>query len=372
MRVCIVASLLLEGRTVEEEPFEEPLEGTARIAHELATRLVDSDIEVVVVTDSPTSHVTKTNRNYRALTVGSRFSFRNVIRFRKLLRKIRPDIIHFHGGELMAYYARFAGLFGHARTVLTSTFLPSVYRRSLPRRVGLCTSLFSKWPFGGSLHLSKFDHIIALTDFARASLISKSKVDPTRISTIRYGISSRYLESNGTPTSRFAQEVLFISGNNKLRGAHVFQQSIPLVRSLMPSVDFMVAARNMRDEDSWRTTPHVKVLQSRDFSGLSSDAIVTLPLADHVTVDPPLSLLESMAMGRTIVSTPIGSIPEIIGRDRGILVPKNDPSALASALRGLLTNSTLRRDLGQNAKEYTRRAYNWNCAMDSIQKIYQG
>lgn len=66
----------------------------------------------------------------------------------------------------------------------------------------------------------------------------------------------------------------------------------------------------------------------------------------------PNVLLEAMAMERTVVSTTVSGIPELItdGHD-GVLVPPDDSSALATALRDLLADPPRARRLARSARK---------------------
>lgn len=64
----------------------------------------------------------------------------------------------------------------------------------------------------------------------------------------------------------------------------------------------------------------------------------------------PLSMLEGMAMGRTIVASNTGAIPEMIADDdSGVLVEPGDPAAIARALERLLRSPEESRRLGDGA-----------------------
>jgi glycosyltransferase involved in cell wall biosynthesis len=60
----------------------------------------------------------------------------------------------------------------------------------------------------------------------------------------------------------------------------------------------------------------------------------------------PNVLVEAMAMGVPVVSTPVSSIPELIAPEvNGLLVPPQDAGALAGALERLFEDEDLRRRL---------------------------
>jgi glycosyltransferase involved in cell wall biosynthesis len=94
-----------------------------------------------------------------------------------------------------------------------------------------------------------------------------------------------------------------------------------------------------------------------EFLGLRSDVEQHLAECD-VFVHPAiwteafgLTVAEAMAGARPVVASRIGALPELIEHGRsGLLVPPGDDSALAAALQQLLESSSLRRDLGTNAR----------------------
>jgi glycosyltransferase involved in cell wall biosynthesis len=69
----------------------------------------------------------------------------------------------------------------------------------------------------------------------------------------------------------------------------------------------------------------------------------------------PWAVLEAMASGTAVVSTDVGSIPELLaaGTDEaaGIVVPPGDPVALGAALDRLLDDPQLRAAMGKHGRE---------------------
>jgi len=61
--------------------------------------------------------------------------------------------------------------------------------------------------------------------------------------------------------------------------------------------------------------------------------LVTLP---SYSEGHPNVLVEALACGRPVVSTPVGGIPEVVDAASGVLVPARDPAALAEGLAAVL------------------------------------
>jgi glycosyltransferase involved in cell wall biosynthesis len=74
-----------------------------------------------------------------------------------------------------------------------------------------------------------------------------------------------------------------------------------------------------------------------------SDVFVLSTLSEGM----PMSILEAMAAGLPVVASAVGGIPEVVvDGETGLLVPPRDAAALAEALRRLLDDPELRRQMG--------------------------
>jgi len=73
----------------------------------------------------------------------------------------------------------------------------------------------------------------------------------------------------------------------------------------------------------------------------------------------PNVLMEAMAVGVPVVSTPISGIPELIHDGvNGLLVPSEDSRALAEAFLRLINDNRLAKDLSRNAQETIESRFN--------------
>jgi glycosyltransferase involved in cell wall biosynthesis len=116
------------------------------------------------------------------------------------------------------------------------------------------------------------------------------------------------------------------------------------------------------------------------FLGRRSDVPAVLAASDvsvlcsHPVVETfPLSLIESMACALPVVSTSVGSIPEMIedGRE-GILVPPGDEKALTRAIAGLGRDARLRRELGARARERVVNRFSEEAMINSYAHLLRG
>jgi glycosyltransferase involved in cell wall biosynthesis len=54
----------------------------------------------------------------------------------------------------------------------------------------------------------------------------------------------------------------------------------------------------------------------------------------------PIALIEALAAGLPAIATPVGGVPEMLGRDGGLVVPPESEEALAEAMRSMLDPGT--------------------------------
>jgi glycosyltransferase involved in cell wall biosynthesis len=85
----------------------------------------------------------------------------------------------------------------------------------------------------------------------------------------------------------------------------------------------------------------------------------------------PMSLLEAMALGVPVVCTAVGAIPTVVENEHsGLLVPAGDVSALAEALRRLLSEPELRDRIGRAGREVCAERFGIERAVEKLKSIY--
>jgi len=85
----------------------------------------------------------------------------------------------------------------------------------------------------------------------------------------------------------------------------------------------------------------------------------------------PISILEAMRAGLPVVATGVGGIPEAVENGvTGLLTPRGDASALASALGALLADSALRARMGASGRQRFLRHFTADRMVGDTRAIY--
>ncbi|HET8577309.1 MAG TPA: glycosyltransferase family 4 protein [Methylomirabilota bacterium] len=113
------------------------------------------------------------------------------------------------------------------------------------------------------------------------------------------------------------------------------------------------------------------------FVGFTHD-LPTAMAAFDVALYPPLEsdgmsrvLFEYLAMGRAVVASRVGVVPEVLADGRSaLLVPAGEPGPLAAAIGRLLADSALRAKLGATAAELARTRLSGACVARKLGELY--
>jgi len=86
----------------------------------------------------------------------------------------------------------------------------------------------------------------------------------------------------------------------------------------------------------------------------------------------PISLLEAMCASLPVIVTPVGGIPSVVTNEvEGFIVTPGDIKGLASAIDKLVSNSSLRTDMGLKAFKRCSEKYNIERVADRYMDLYQ-
>ncbi len=157
------------------------------------------------------------------------------------------------------------------------------------------------------------------------------------------------IEAFGAVLQRFPKTRLVICGDGSSR---LDLEQMVAQKKLDQSVDFL----------GWVKPENVLALINRS----------TLVLMPSRQESLPLVALEAALMERPVLATCVGGIPEVVVHEHtGLLVRPEDSQALAEAVAYLLQRPELATRLGQNARRWAERKFNWQSHVDGYDALYK-
>jgi glycosyltransferase involved in cell wall biosynthesis len=144
----------------------------------------------------------------------------------------------------------------------------------------------------------------------------------------------------------------------------------PLIRAEVPDFHFFVVGQRphrrlepLRGDQSVTVTGWVEDVRPY----IAGAAVYVAPL--RMGGGTRLKLLEAMAMSKPVVATPLGAegYPVADGRE---LVLADTPTEFARAVIALLHSPARRTELGQNARAFVERRYDWRVIVPCVERVY--
>ena len=112
-------------------------------------------------------------------------------------------------------------------------------------------------------------------------------------------------------------------------------------------------------------------------TGYREDIPAILSFADlgiisSVAEGIPQFLFQMMAMGKPVIATEVGGIPEIVTSGvNGLLIPPEEPAALAKAMVQVLGDPESARRLGEAGRRLVEQEYTVEKMAEKVYRVYQ-
>jgi glycosyltransferase involved in cell wall biosynthesis len=224
---------------------------------------------------------------------------------------------------------------------------------------------------------------VTVSDFNARYLRTRFPASTGRLTTIRNGL--RLDDFYYRPPMRREPVVAAVGRFVEKKGFHVLLEALALLQSAGRPVRAVLAGAGplesaLREQVTLLgLEDHVElpgpVPQHEVRTLLARSAVLAAPCvtASDGNVDGlPTVLLESMALGTPVVSSAVTGIPELVrDGETGLLVPENDPAALAAALVRLLDDAELSLRVAHNARALVEREYDGRRQARALGELHQ-
>lgn len=177
---------------------------------------------------------------------------------------------------------------------------------------------------------------------------------------------------------RQAGRVLFLGRLGKRKGTYDLLDALALLRGRCPELKLLLGGDGEIEQVA-RRAEQLQVVDQVSLLGwvsgadrgahLASAKIYCLPSYNEGL---PMSVLEAMAAGLPILSTPIGGIPEAVTDGvEGFLVPAGDIQALSDRLALLLGDDAAARRMGAAARHKVETTFSSQAVLPAVGQLYQ-
>jgi len=180
-------------------------------------------------------------------------------------------------------------------------------------------------------------------------------------------------------------KVLFVGRLDRLKGAHIFVEAIPIISKEMPDTSFILIGRDTNtgpNNSSMRTylenlIPNNIKERVSFFGNVERDILIDYYRGSDVCVVPsfyenfPNTVMEAMSCGKAVVASNTGGIPEVIeDAISGLLVKTGDAKDLAEKVIMLLKKRDMRENIGINARKRIESLYSKAVVAKYVEEVY--
>lgn len=327
------------------------------------------------------------------------FSGRNVyaaaqmlLRLVRLLRQLKPDVVQFHLfpsiilGRLAAWMADVPARF---------SMIPGTYYLEAP----LLQDIDSNTAWADT-------KVIASCEYTR-TLYARAGIDRDALELIYYGQDTTLYDPMTADPARVRRELGIaperpVVGDvayfypplpdgpftprhligRGVKGHDVLLRAVPRVLERVPDALFVLVGEGWGPGGAEyasqlkQLASDLGVADAVRFVGARTDVPDTL-MAFDVSVQCSLNenlggSVESLIMGRPFIASDVGGLPDAVKHEQtGLLVPPDDPAALADAIVRLLTDRRLARQLAANGRRYALERFTLDRAVGELDALYR-
>ncbi|WP_181441983.1 glycosyltransferase family 4 protein [Swingsia samuiensis] len=195
-------------------------------------------------------------------------------------------------------------------------------------------------------------------------------------------IQHNYLDMAALPKGKpRVNTVLFAGRVVADKGVDVFVQAWAQCRNLFPDWEAVIIGADRFGPHS-PETPFLRALRKEaQKSGVTllgyqshEDVLNAMRQASIVVVPSRwpepfgMTALEAMGCGAAVIASSAGALPEVVG-DTAILVEPGNETALSDALKNLMNNPALRKELGHRAQLRAAHFFNLNAARHRLHEL---
>ncbi len=209
--------------------------------------------------------------------------------------------------------------------------------------------------------------IVTVSESSRRDIATQMGVAPERMTVVPVGVDHTVFRPRPELTPVPGRIMVTSSSDVPMKGLVPLLEAVAKLRTER-EVELVVIGNPRADGRVAKAIERLDLAPVvRCVTGISDDELACNYARAQVAVVPSLyegfslPAIEAMACGVALVATTGGALPEVVGDDgrTGLLVPPDDPGALAAAIGRLLDDDDLRTRLGAAGRQRVLGRFTW-------------
>ncbi|MDA0746133.1 MAG: glycosyltransferase [bacterium] len=308
---------------------------------------------------------------FRLNPIRGRTDLRGLLAQTAFFRSRKPDLLHLNlSNPLHGQY-----------TMLAARLVPSIKQVATMHLPPRETTTTRRGRFLEQLSLHKLDCLISVCASSRNHVLHSFNLCPEQTAVVYNGIDldafdAEPAEPSGLPQTRIGPIIGTVGRLSPQKGHNTLLDAAALVTRERPDVQFQIVGGGPL-EAALHTQKTDLGLDQLTFLGERTDVPALLRTFDLFVLSSryesfPFVTLEAMAAAKAVVATDVDGVGEaVLAGETGLLVPPNDPTALAHALLELLSQPERMRQMGQQGRLRVENCFTLARMQKETQDIYR-
>ncbi len=225
----------------------------------------------------------------------------------------------------------------------------------------------------------RLPRIVTVSRSSRADIAAQMGVDPERMTVVPVGVDHDVFRPRADVLPVPGRIMVTSSSDVPMKGLVPLLEAVARLRASR-DVELVVVGRPRKGGRVDRALDRLGLSGVvRCISGITDEELARCYAEAEVAVVPSLyegfslPAIEAMACGVPVVTTTGGALPEVVGRDgeTAVLVPPDDPEALAAAIGDLLDDPAARARIGAAGRERVLRRFTWRVTAEGTAECYR-
>lgn len=311
---------------------------------------------------------------------------RSIRYIRDYINESRPDIVHTHGPR--AHFLAGRALPGAGRPVSVASMHGSYRQFTVgdDGELGGLKSWIKKLQYGGIDRLTarNFDMTVAVCRATRDEMVNALRIPPEKVRVIHNGIEEQRVDASRREELRrefgFNDSHVVVVCVGRIafhKGLRVLLDAMEQTAALEPAARFLFVGEGPMENELKLRVENGSLKGKAVFAGSRKDAVAIIAASELLVMPSlseglPITLLESASVGRPMVATDVGGMPEVVmAEETGLLVPPRDSAGLAGAMVRLIGDKPLRDRMGAAARELWEKEFTAELMVGRFESLYR-